>query len=291
MAKYYSEFDWWCKRATKGIKYRPDRQEVYSELYQHIEDRYLDFLDQGMKEDKAIQMTLCVMGEAEEIAPQLAAIHRPFWGYLYSLCKWGFVMLAVIALLKSVPWINSHLDTIQYPLVYTCGFSDGLNPYEVLTKDELPHTRNCLFYSQPDCRASSDGYTFSVSNVALWRDPCDATNSSEQSDHLYILLDITNPLPWLEFTDVTDWFWAKDSSGNYYYSNNEYASRKYAEDEYSNPEPSLIVSLDQTGFFTYISFIWVRGFDYDNSEWIELHYDRSGRDIVLHIDLTGGDAP
>lgn len=162
MAKYYSEFDWWCKRATKGIKYRPDRQEVYSELYQHIEDRYLDFLDQGMKEDKAIQMTLCVMGEAEEIAPQLAAIHRPFWGYLYSLCKWGFVMSAVIALLKSVPWINSHLDTIQYPLVYTCGFSDGLNPYEILTKDELPHTRNCLFYSQPDCRASSDGYTFSV---------------------------------------------------------------------------------------------------------------------------------
>ena len=28
----------------------------------------------------------------------------------------------------------------------------------------------------------------------------------------------------------------------------------------------------------------------DNAQWVELHYDRDGRDIVLRIDLTGGEA-
>ena len=105
--KYISEFDKWCKQATHKIKYRPDRQEVYGELYQHIEDRYLDFLEQGMKPEDAQLQALKVMGEPKEIAPMLAAIHRPFWGYAYSLCKWICILLVCFTFLKMLPWLFS----------------------------------------------------------------------------------------------------------------------------------------------------------------------------------------
>ena len=90
MAKYYSEFDQWCILATKKIKYRPDRQTVYGELYQHIEDRYLDFLEEGMDKEQAIKRTLEVMGSAEEIAPPASGHSQTFLGIFGT----GYIMLS-----------------------------------------------------------------------------------------------------------------------------------------------------------------------------------------------------
>ena len=296
MSNYNPDFDWWLIRATKGIKYRPDRQEVYGELYQHIEDRYLDFLEQGMKEEEAEENALRVMGDADEIAPQLAAIHRPFWGYLYSLCKWGFIVLSVVTLLKAVPWWRSYYDDIQEPTTLAYGLALDLNPYEdvsyeVIHDGKLQYTFNRVFYAQPDCKASSDGYTFSISNVALWSVQEDDQTVPEPHEYLYIQMDVSNPLPWADFTGVPRWFWAEDSLGNYYYSYFEHALRGDGLEEYTNPEPHLTGNIYKTDFGTYTYNIWLRGIDFHNTEWISLRYDRSDRDIVLRINLTGGDTP
>lgn len=296
MAKYYSEFDWWCIHATQKIKYRPDRREVYCELYQHIEDRYQDFLEEGMDKEEAIQRTLQVMGSAEEIASQLAAIHRPFWGYLYSLCKWCFLLLAAIALLKFVPWLNEQQNNIQGQLVYNFQLPGTLAPfaetsYPMNAPEYLPHPWKRVYYSQPNCQAASDGYALAITDVAIWQEQCDKPDLPAVRDHLYIQMDITNPLPWAEDTEAPKWFWAEDNLCNYYYSHYEYDTREHGEDEYNNPEPSLIVHIHRTNFHTYTYTIWVRGLDYSNTEWITLHYDRSGRNIEFQINLTGGDTP
>ncbi len=283
MAKYYSEFDWWCRCATIKIKYRPDRREVYCELYQHIEDRYQDFLEEGMDKEKAIQRTLQVMGSAEEIAPQLAAIHRPFWGYLYSLCKWGLIALLLVTVWKFVPWVTNFLE-IHEPGWNISGYDIYKETYfEVKYDGKVLDIWNRIYYAEPDMKVSSDGYTFSISKVFLW-EVSDVIGEEQGTDYyLYILMDSTNPLPWADFVDIGSFFWAEDSHGTYYYSSEE---RLWGNEPYiTGGNPSY-----HPGLFTH-TYKFSCELDTADTEWIELHYDRAGRDIVLHIDLTEGEAP
>ena len=284
MAKYYSEFDRWCIHATHKIKYRPDRQEVYGELYQHIEDRYLDFLEEGMDKEQAIKRTLEVMGSADEIAPQLAAIHRPFWGYLYSLCKWGLIALLLVTVWKFVPWVVTSFQQIHKPGLNISGHDIYKETYfEVKYDGKVRDIWNRIYYAEPDMKASSDGYTFSISKVFLW-EVSDVIGEEQGTEYyLYILMDSTNPLPWADFVDIGSFFWAEDSHKTYHYNSAEvlYYNKPYI----AGGNPS-----HRTGLFTY-TYLFNCELDTADTEWIELHYDRAGRDITLHIDLTGGDTP
>ena len=284
MAKYYSEFDRWCIHATHKIKYRPDRQEVYGELYQHIEDRYLDFLEEGMDKEQAIKRTLEVMGSADEIAPQLAAIHRPFWGYLYSLCKWGLIALLLVTVWKFVPWVVTSFQQIHKPGLNISGHDIYKETYfEVKYDGKIQDIWNRIYYAEPDMKVSSDGYTFSISKVFLW-EVSDVIGEEQGTEYyLYILMDSTNPLPWADFVDIGSFFWAEDSHKTYHYNSAEvlYYNKPYI----AGGNPS-----HRTGLFTY-TYLFNCKLDTADTEWIELHYDRAGRDITLHIDLTGGKAP
>ncbi len=283
--KYISEFDIWCKKATKSIRYRPDRQAVYGELYQHIEDRYLDFLEQGMKPENAELEALKVMGEPKEIAPMLAAIHRPFWGYMYSLCKWGFFLFLLIMFYKFIPWLinlNIHSDHITYHTGYDYNI-DVFNQRRAET-DRYIYERT--LYTEPKCNASSDGYTFTITRAALWqvkpRTTDLSTTLSSDKSWLYIEMEVTNPRPWAKPVnyDALSCFWAEDSLGNHYYSTNDY---------YYSDLPILHGNGCQTGLFTYTYTMFTWNYVSLEAEWIDLHYGRSGKDITLRVDLTGGD--
>ena len=80
-----NSFDWWCKTAVSQIRYGPDNEAVYRELYAHLEDSYDHFLAQGYPAERAQGLALEAMGDPEEIAPQLGAIHKPWLGYIYRL--------------------------------------------------------------------------------------------------------------------------------------------------------------------------------------------------------------
>ena len=77
----------WCVRATGRIRYSPDRAAVHEELRQHLDDRSDGFLAKGFSEEEAIEKTLDAMGDPAELAPLLAQIHKPFWGYAQDVCK------------------------------------------------------------------------------------------------------------------------------------------------------------------------------------------------------------
>ena len=84
---------------------------------------------------------------------------------------------------------------------------------------------------------------------------------------------------WSEQADIGRWFWAEDSAGNYYYSFYEaYDSEKHVRGNNY-----------RTGLFTETYEMWLSGYEGEDLQWVDLHYDRSGRDLVLRIDLTGGD--
>ena len=68
----------WCQAATDQIRYKPDRAEVEAELMAHMEDKADALRAQGIPEEELENAVLRSMGSAEAIAPQLAAIHKPW---------------------------------------------------------------------------------------------------------------------------------------------------------------------------------------------------------------------
>lgn len=254
----------WCSRAVRQIRYPPDRNAVYAELYQHLEDRCESFTAKGIPEEEAKEMAVAAMGNPEEIAPQLAKIHRPFWGYCYSITKWVLIVAMAITLFP----LLFHLFGVQ---------SYFSNPDDTLYDGQThQHYGEKAFYAEPNETVKLDGYRITLKKVVRW----EYDGDSIDPDHIFFRLQVTKPAPWADKLDIQPWIWAVDSLGNTY--------RCYAETDYQRPCVATFGN-SHTPFLQTLDL----GLDYcvsRDAEWVELHYDRSGRNFVLRIDLTGGDA-
>lgn len=245
------DFDDWCCHAVAQIRFKPDRQAVFNELKAHLEDHYDDLRSRGYAPEQARRLALEAMGSAEDIAPQLGEIHKPWLGYIYRIVKWITIPACVWALFLLIAFCGSHVHS----LISTGNY------------DSLRAEGEGGFYCQPDVSDTSDGYRFTVTEAAV----------NAGGDVLYIELQITY-WPWMPQPAIANYFWAVDSLGNYY------ACRK---DVMYDDVPKVAY---QGGFYSQgfeSNQLEVRNFD-SSAQWLELHYDRDGRDIILRIDLTGG---
>lgn len=268
------KFENWCDAAVDGIIFPPDREQVHKELLDHMYDHYDALVNQGIDRDTAELMALKAMGSAAEIAPQLAAIHRPFWGYLLRLTRIALIVALCAAILLTVGqlWRMQYHDLADYI---------GLHPFDdtINYLDDGIYKR--VFYAEPDQIVHSDGYTITLTQAALWhRDYSTPSEAPEDLDTLYFRMEVFNPWPWAEFTDIARWFWAVDSLGNTYDCFNE---------SIVNFAPYISGNGYHTGPQTYTHDMWISDYRSQDAEWIEFHYDRAGRDLVLRLDLTGGD--
>ena len=75
----------WLNTAVAGIRFKPDREAVETELREHIEDKTLDLMRifPGMTEEEARDRALSGMGDPAEIGRELAKVHKPWLGYLW----------------------------------------------------------------------------------------------------------------------------------------------------------------------------------------------------------------
>ena len=91
----------WLDRATAGIRFGPDREEVRAELEAHLEDKALDFqrIFPGLTEAEARERAVSEMGDPMEIGKELAKVHKPWLGYLWraSQVLLGLVLLSFLA--------------------------------------------------------------------------------------------------------------------------------------------------------------------------------------------------
>ena len=275
MKKFY-EFRVWCENATSGIRYAPDRQMVYEELLNHLYDHYDALVEDGMDHESARKAALEAMGNARQIAPQLAAIHRPFWGYFLQTTRVLLVLSLCAALLSAWFWKDVVYD-------YSGSF-DGWNydPYTATQHEGMYILDTRLFYKEVNQSEKSDGTTFTLTQAALWHvDYTNVENDDHDYDHFYFQIEAFNPLPWTKKSEAMDWVWGVDSLGNYYDCYHK-GIRNYT--------PYVWISSSHTGFLTYTYNLEITDYRSQEAEWIEFHYDRSGRDLVWRIDLTGGDA-
>lgn len=77
----------WVEAATKLIKLKDDRLRVQAELLDHIEDASDAWKEAGYDDYEAKKKAVSNMGDAAEVANNLADIYRPFWGRLWKLTK------------------------------------------------------------------------------------------------------------------------------------------------------------------------------------------------------------
>ena len=271
-----NSFDAWCRAAAARVRYGPDYEAVYQELYAHLEDLYDAATDRGLSPAEARAEALRAMGNPEEIAPQLGAIHRPWLGYLLDATKWVIYLACAILALQLFAFFRTHSFSEGYiPWYYE-------NPGEELTvyaQDGTWESRRILDYD-PDSRANSDGFTFDVSRAVMtFHD--DYADDTQDTYYFHCQIVVTGLLQWAELDDIPIHdFWAVDSLGNTYSS--------YRNDAHSY-QRSVSGNLDKTGYFTYTMSLWLNNFCSQEADWLELRYDRDGRNIRLRIDLTGGE--
>ena len=257
----------WCFEAVEKIKYRPDRDAVYNELLQHLDDRCESFLAQGMSKDLAVIRTIKAMGDPRELAVQLAAIHRPFWGYAYRITRWLLCIVALIAAFMISTSIPDYVDSMQ----------TARNDSWYTQSEDPSQTR--LLYTEPNCSDSSDGYTFTVTRAAIQQRTYESLNGDPYTDtYLALELKVSNFIPWSKPFQGTDAIWGKDNLGTIYYSG-LYPVTAVQHMQYGN---------NGNDEFTQFYVFRIDLKDPEALTWFELHYDRDGRDVVLHIDLTGG---
>ena len=259
---HHQEFYYWCRDAVSKIKYIPDRTKVYAELREHMEDRYHSFIDKGMSDKEATQKTVEVMGDPGELAVQLAAIHKPHWAYTLIFTRVIAVLMAVVTLCVGVKY-----------------WHDWKYTYYVKSYNFFASNARLVASLDKEVSDSSDGYTFRVVNAELRRT---AVGSESYYERMLLQIEVSNPRPWAQEQQILDYIWAVDNFGNYH-------TGTYGKCE--DPEPGVIGVIGGRQNLTTYSYDLLFYDAQEGTQWVELHYDRAGRDLVLRVDLTGGEAP
>lgn len=254
-------FSIWCQTATEKIKYSPDRQAVANELLAHLEDHRDTLVEQGMDEEAAIRETLSAMGSAEEIAPQLGNIHRPFWGYASSLTGAIAAIVLLCALIFTGISTANRTITREEP--------------EYFTKSDLRYSTR-IHYDRPFEVITGEGYLLLINKVAVW-EPKYLVEGDTLSGYIQVKVF---RLPHLDPFEAMSFFYATDGLGTHYQASASYWGIDEPRIDYANV---AYLPLSQT-FNLEISKIPT-----DGADWLELHYDRDGRDIAIRINLSGGD--
>lgn len=262
----------WCDTAVSYIRFPPDRPAVRQELFEHMQDKYDGYIEEGLTPSEAERKTIQEMGSDRETGLLLRQIHKPYLGWLWRATQWMFAIALILAVVNCFRWVDDlHISGEE-------DFWMGSTDHYVSETGNYRGER--ILYVEPDCSAHLDGYTFTVTKAVCWEYSYD-DEEFRGNDCFYFLMEVTNPRPWAGYTEAPRWFHAVDSLGNHYYS-------RFEEDG-SRDERSIRGNGYRTGLFTYTFSMWIENYCSQEAQWLELYYDRDGRDVRLRIDLTGGD--
>lgn len=250
----------WCSEAVSKIYYPPDRDAVYEELRQHLDDRCEELLAQGISKDEAAKKAIEAMGDPNELSIQLAAIHRPFWGFACSITKW---LLRAVAIITAVVLL---VNIVVHFLDKSPSFGKP---------DPLWRGNGTVYLSaKQNWVDSSDGYTFVVKNAYI-RDDIYINSDGIEEAKPFLMVEMTI----LTFNNIVRpsgakaRFWGIDNQGR------EYEGRYFQVFKATPERPFVNDHCYKIPLETY-----------EDLTWFELRYTDAGRDLVLHIDLTGGDS-
>ena len=262
----------WASDAVIGIHISPDREIVSRELFGHLYDCFCENVALGMTPDEAQQNAFEAAGNAIRLSKKLSVLHKPFWTRALRLTRRIIAILAVIVCFTyGLYFLNTRF------------FSPAVEKFDPDAGPVISGRHTLIATIETRETETSDGYTLSVDNVSVWQtEDTDSRGNPRERTLMNVQLRCFNPLPWANVPKMEGWIWAEDSLGNYYYSSQEDSLAM---------EPAISSSVYQTGMLSYTMDLWIYQFVSQDAEWIEFHYDRSGRDLVFRVVLTGVDMP
>lgn len=170
----------WLETAVSGIRFGPDRKAARAELYAHIEDKALGLarLFPDMTEDETRDLALAAMGDPEELRIELAKIHRPWLGWLWTASRWALVALVIVFLFVG---FNRRVDFASNSL---WGRMSGQAMYHRVYGGE---------------KARLGGYTFRIIGAA-W---VDRPEEEGAADSLQLTLRVSSLRFWAQIDENT----------------------------------------------------------------------------------------
>ena len=248
----------WVEDATKLIKFKDDRLRVQAELLDHIEDAADAWKDAGYDDYEAKKKAVSNMGDAAEVANNLADIYRPFWGRLWKITR----TLAIIAIIYSV--ISLH-----YMLTETNIFYDYNEYYEPIY--ENAGERIIADISSPG-KVKINGYTITIPRAIV------VEHNYDDKKTVWFTMQFDNLNPYLGDPRIKEEIYARDDKGNVFEPRIMYGNN--GEDDLAGNPVTV------SPFRTYYN-MWLSGLDKDVNE-VTFYYDRFGEYFEIKLPLTDG---
>lgn len=272
----------WVYRVCSHIKFKPDRAAVEEELRAHLEDKAEALCRGEVTMPEAKRQALAAMGDPDEVGRQLASVHKAWLGYLWVWSRRALILCVVAAAWLALGF-SDRVNFTDSPVRYWQGF-----PY--YQEDKRAHYQ--FTELTPDCTDKSDGLTFTVPAAEVIRNEAFSVREEyegetyeytvEDGTSLYLTVRATWLWPGTAGCTAFFSFYAVDDLGNTYVSAEDNWSGGGRTDERVLNGNGGIRSLWSSEYYAWISFLD------PEAQWIELRYDRDGRDVRLRIDLTGG---
>lgn len=264
---------YWLDRATKEIRFAPDRKAVREELQAHYEDRLEAGLAQGLAEYDAKKAAVAGMGDPDELAKELGCIHSPWWGYLWQVSRWSLVIAAVWLLFS---FYGNRED------ILTPGYRTPEIPaqpgtsYTYTTAADTTRPVDVLAAWEPEGSVTLRGYRFSI--PMAWVEHWTYTPTGEDPREVYRLMVYLKSSTWRLWERSSGDQWmilnhtVTDSNGRRYLRENE------------EPDNDLFCTTFQ-GSPTSIWYELYLELDApdDIPAWLDIPVGYSGD--VLHLDL------
>lgn len=121
--------DWekYLKEVLSHVKFKYDHNPIYVELSNHMEDRYGDFIAEGMNEEQGKKAVITCMGDADTLGEELNKAHSPVIGWIWLSLRSLLIILILINIFPGFTLITSsfvsifetYKDKNDSPLVYT----------------------------------------------------------------------------------------------------------------------------------------------------------------------------
>ena len=259
------QFNEFCGRVCRRVRFRPDRAAITAELTAHLEDHMDALVARGFPPETAARQAVAAMGDPEEIGKELDKSHSPLLGWFqicFRIAVWG---LAVLVLLFTLPQVGAIAEDLTAPL------QDGGHLDEFLTQND---EYDIVADLNPGAVWHYEGYTFSIPRALVVR-------ASDGSLSLHYAVKAVHRNPWHKNPVFWDWLWAEDDLGNTYSSYGQVVPFQFS---------AVRSSGTSTRWYPFVSYysMWVDRLD-PAAEKLTLRFDRYGENaIYLTLSLKGG---